>query len=202
MSLHISVVAVKGNGVEALETLMRQCRYRAVAPPKRIAAWTQLDEALVGPEDKALCRHNGWTTLVDPEFTVMLQDEHLAHLSKTQQTTVLAMICEGVSKTYGFAAFRNGIKIRSLTVSDGTVVETAGEPIPEENALEPESLDETQVLDLLKRLGYDYLALRDATDIAVYSLRFAGEQQADELAKTVELVVDGPPVQIKRRKDR
>jgi hypothetical protein len=202
MSLHTSLVAVRGNAKNALEHLLRQCSYSATAPPKHLTEWTHLDNELVGPEDKAVCLHGGWTTLVDPEFTVMLEDDRLAQLSAPRAAPVLTMICEGVSDTYGFALFKNGVKTRSLTVSAGKIVENTGQALTEENGLNPKDLDEKHLLEILQRLGYSYESLHKTTDITVHKLRFTGPHQSDELAKTVELLIQGPPVQMKRRKNR
>src|SRR4029434_10273040 len=155
MSLHISAVSIQGNAKASLESFFGRCCYRLVSPPETIDGWGNLQVALRRPEDKGVAYHDSRTTIIDPELVIMLDEEPMKELSK-QHGSVVTMVCEGVSATYGFALYQHGDKIRSLTTVDGEIIEQSGEPFAEEAGTDPESLSEERVLELIAKLGFDY----------------------------------------------
>jgi len=173
MSLHISAVSVEGDARASLESLFAKCVYKSSAPPESVPAWDHLHNALINPEDKGVVYHDTRTTIIDPELVMMFDEEPLKEISK-KFGSVLTMICEGISATYGFAVYRGGEKIRSLTVISGEIIHQFGESLPEEGDIDALSLSEEAVLDILSRLGFDYSSMEKGNQFEVYHLEFAG----------------------------
>ena len=178
MSLHISIVSIEGDAQASLEQLFIDCDYKLNSPPVSVDTWDNLYKLLLEPEDKGTVYHKSRTTIIDPELVMMLDEEPMKKLSK-QFGSVLTMVCEGVSATYGFAVYREGEKIRSLTVVDGSVADEFGHPLPEEDGISASDLSEDTVLDILTKLGFDYTGLEQARGFNVYKLEFAEDVQSE-----------------------
>lgn len=174
MSLHISAVSVEGDARASLANLFAKCVYKPSAPPETVTAWDHLHAALVNPEDKGVVYHDTRTTIIDPELVMIFDEEPLKEISK-KFGSVLTMICEGISATYGFAVYQGGEKIRSLTVISGEVIHQFGESLPEEESVDAITLSEETVLEILAKLGFDYFDLEKGNEFEVHHLEFAGD---------------------------
>jgi hypothetical protein len=175
VSLHISAISIEGDAREAIEEVFARCGYSCPAPPETVDTWDALHAALVDAEQKAALYHDSRTTILDPELVMMFDEDPLRDLSKPFGF-VCAMVCEGVSATYGFSVFGGGEKVRSLIVTGGNPVDESGDPLPEEDDVSAASLSEDTVLEILARLGFDYVGLEKASGLKVYHLEFAEDR--------------------------
>ena len=178
MSLHISAISIAGDARDTIFNLFEKCEYKCPTPPETVRGWDALHATLVRPEDKAVVHHNSQTVIIDPELVMMLDEGPMKELSK-QYGTVITMVCESVSATYGFSVYRRGEKIRSLTAMDGETVDEFGDALPEEEAISADFLSEDTILALLSKLGFDYFGLEKANEFKVYHLEFAGDEAGE-----------------------
>ena len=175
MSLHISAISIAGDARDAISNLFEKCEYKFSTPPETVVNWEAFHAAFVRPEDKAVVHHNSRTAIIDPELVMMLDEDSMKELSN-QFGSILTMVCEGVSATYGFSVFRNGEKIRSLTATDGEIVDEFGDALPEEDGISANTISEDTILNLLSKLGFDYFGLEEANEFKVYHLESAGDE--------------------------
>lgn len=169
MSLHLSVIAIRGDARTAMGEFFEDCDYALKVPPKTVFSQRALVEALRLAEARAVCFHNGWTTVIDPELVLMLEDDVLAGLS-ARFGTVLTMVCEASSGSYGFSCYHGGKQVRVLLVVDGETMDDTGAPLPEEKGTRYEKLFEDDIQRILAKLGYVYPVEEVPTGFVVYCL--------------------------------
>jgi hypothetical protein len=110
---------------------------------------------------------------------VMFADEEACSaLARRFNAPVFGMCCEGISSTYAFSFFNPDLQ-RSFLVGDGEVSADHGTPLPEEAGIDLAELFETDVLDIMERLGFPFEDLEQATDFDVWELVFEVGEDLD-----------------------
>lgn len=98
----------------------------------------------------------GCTWLLDGESLVAFQDDAaLSRLSSATGQPVLGWLCQGTSNTYALRWFSPGLQ-RDVTATAGEVTLYEGQPLPEEAGLDWSQVGETDLLQILERLGMPY----------------------------------------------
>jgi hypothetical protein len=177
VSMHISVVAIKGNHLEEIGDVLKKCKYtieksfkvRSGKDASRELAWKG-DRNRVA---KAAYFASGWTFLLDPELVLTTDDVWLDY-SRKWNTRVVGWLCETTSGTFGLAVFESGKKRRQVVSVDGEVKVDEGMALAEESGMKWSEASVKGVLKIAKDLGaaYDFPADRDYT---VFQLRGSGE---------------------------
>lgn len=176
MSLHTSVIAIRGNHVDDVAAVLERCDYRLLGPPTIYDnvddAWGDLTDE---PEDRTKVKKlaycdGGWTFIVDDELVMMVQDDVWSHFSDHWQTRILGWICEGASGTYAIAVFDNGKKVRDALYVDGELRENNGSPLPEETGVDWSSPYEDDILGIADRMGAPFGCSDSASRKYVYLL--------------------------------
>lgn len=193
MSLHTSLVMVKADARGAVNEVFESFGYRVIDSVKA-HSWDAAIEATRGrleerPETvthKSVVFDHGWTVIVDDEMVMFVDEEACSALARRFDAPVFGMCCEGVSATYAFTFFNPDLQ-RSFLLSDGEVTEDRGAPLPEESGINLVELFDTDVLDIMQRLGFPYDALERATDFDVWELAF-------EAGENLDLPEDPPPL--------
>ena len=165
MSLHCSVVCIRGNHLSRMTDLLSLLDYRLVGSPVSCATSKALEAALDEPTHnrdivrKAAYESNGWTYLFDPEMMVMMSDKELSDFARENSTDIFTWVCEGISASYGFRVFNPELR-RDLLAVGGSVKTDVGTRLPEEQGLDWGQADETDILSFATRLGapYDYFS--------------------------------------------
>jgi hypothetical protein len=166
MSMHISVVSIKGEHLEEITEVFRKCQY-VVEDAFHVSTGDQAARELNWHPDrnhlaKLAYIAAGWTYIVDPELVLMSDDVWLEYSHKWQ-TRIIGWVCEGASGSYGLTVYQSGSKLREVCRCDGEIAINEGKPLPEESEIDWGEAWEDDVLELVKRFGaeYDFLADRD-----------------------------------------
>jgi|GEM_PF-4258705 len=166
MSLHISVVAIEGDHLEEIADILLSLDY-IIEDSFTVQTGEEAAKQLSWRPDadhvaKVAYTDCGWTYIVDPELTVMLEE---TWIERTQQwnNRVFAWICEGVSGSYGIMLYERGVLKRDICVVESEVHEGCGPAIPEEINLDWTEAFEDDIMKIARRIGadYDYLADRE-----------------------------------------
>jgi hypothetical protein len=168
MSLHINVVAIRGDHIGKAGDLLRLFGYEAENGPIEVTGWDAAARHLGDHSCKAVYFDGEWTVIVDPELVLMMDEATCAEVSRRLGSQVCGLVCEGVSGTYGFNLFRDGNKVRGFCSTNGVVTEDEGASLPEEAEFEHSRASETSVIATLARIGFDYWGLERADRVLVY----------------------------------
>jgi hypothetical protein len=193
MSLHISVVAIRGNHIDKAGELLRLFGYEAKDGPIEVTGWDAAARHLGDHSCKAVYFDGERTVIVDPELVLMTEEATCAEVSRSLGSQVCGLVCEGVSGTYGFNLFRDGSKVRGFCSTNGVITEDEGASLPEEAEFEHSRASETSVIETLARIGFDYWGLERADRVLV----FCPGRQGSGAASTV-----GQPGGVGKRKPR
>jgi hypothetical protein len=175
MSLHCSVICIRGSHLSKIEGLLAKLDYRLAGSPVLLSSAARATAALSEPADnesivrKAAYEASGWTYLLDPEMVLVLENERLSTFARDHSTTILVWVCEGISGTYGFRMFAPELR-REILSAGGLIESDIGDRLAEENGIEWASATEDDVLTVAKRLGapYDYLSVD--REYSIYTL--------------------------------
>jgi len=166
MSMHISVVSIKGDHLDKLADVFRKCEY-LIEDSFSVATGDAASRELDWHPDpnhvaKVAYVADDWTFIVDPELVLMSDDVWLEY-SRKWDTRVIGWVCEGASGSYGLTVFDSGSKRREVCKCDGEVAVNEGKPLPEESGIDWSEAWEDDVLEIAKRFGaeYDFLADRE-----------------------------------------
>jgi hypothetical protein len=168
MSLHISVVAIRGDHIGSAGDLLRLFGCEAEDGPIEVTGWDAAARHLGDHSCKAVYFDGEWTVIVDPELVLMTDEATCAEVSRRLGSQVCGLVCEGVSGTYGFNIFRDGSKVRGFCSTNGIITEDEGASLPEEAEFERSRASETRVIETLARIGFDYWGLERADRVFVY----------------------------------
>jgi hypothetical protein len=178
MSLHTSLVMVKADARGEMNEVFEAFGYRAIDAAKA-HSWDAAIEAMRDREKgepetvtkKPAVFDHGWTVILDDEMVMFSDEEACSAVARRFDAPVFGMCCEGISATYAFTFFNPDLQ-RSLILGDGEVSDDRGAPLPEESGIDPAELFETDVLDIMQRLGFPFEALEDATAVDVWKVAF------------------------------
>jgi hypothetical protein len=166
MSMHISVVSIRGDHHDEIADVFRKCEY-VIEDSFSVATGDAASRELDWHPDrnhvaKLAYVSDGWTFIVDPELVLMSNDVWLEY-SQKWNTRVIGWVCEGASGSYGLTVFDSGSKRREVCKCDGEVAVNEGKPLPEESGIDWSEAWEDDVLEIAKRFGaeYDFLADRE-----------------------------------------
>jgi len=166
--MHISVVSIEGDHLNDIADVLKRCEY-VVEDSFTVQTGDEAAKELdwsPNPDRVAKVAYsdNGWTTIIDPELTLMTEDVWVEY-SKEWNNRVFGWVCEGASGTYGLVVFDTGRKRRDVMAVAGDIAVNDGEPLPEESGTDWEQACEDEVLDLAEQIGpgNDFLADREYT---------------------------------------
>lgn len=164
MSMHISVVSIKGDHLDEVADVFRRCHY-VIENSFIVPTGDQASRELVWSPDrnrvaKLAYVEEDWTFIVDPEIVLMSDDVWLEY-SQKWNTRVVGWVCEGASGSYGLTIFDSGSKRREVFCGGGEVAVNKGKPLPEELEINWSEACEDDVLEIAKRLGAEYDFLPD-----------------------------------------
>lgn len=164
MSMHISVVSIKGDRLNEVADVLRQCRYAIENSFTVMSGEQALLELDWNPDRNRVAKVafvvDDWTFIVDPELVLMSDDVWLKY-SYNWRTRIVAWLCEGASGSYGLSVFESGSKRREVFSVEGEVLVDRGAPLPEELNMKWSEVSEDDVLEIAKRLGADFEFLDD-----------------------------------------
>jgi hypothetical protein len=161
MTLHISVISIQGDARQALGEHFIDRGYRIIPQLEYVSTLDELTNYLLYDEDKAITYTNGRTNIIDHEMVLLVKEE-MWKLFSIQFGSVITMICEGVSGSYGYWIYRNGERVRNVLVVDTKIVEQFGESLPEESGIDFTSLYEVNMFQILTKLGFNFYDLDKA----------------------------------------
>jgi hypothetical protein len=118
-----------------------------------------------------------WIALDDPLLLLPNEREALQAISLSMATEVVAAISERVSATCYFYACRDGAVVREISVVDGLVLRSHGEPLPGEPALA--EMTEGGLISLIEQLALPVAAVEAAKEVLRFTWEWA--EQPDEL---------------------
>lgn len=164
MSMHISVVSIRGDRLDEIADVLRKCEY-VVEDTFRVSTFDAASRELEwGPDSNHVAKvayvADGWTFIIDPELVLMSDDVWLEY-SRKWNTRVIGWVCEGASSSYGLTVFDSGTKRREVFCSDGEIAVNDGEPLPEESDIDWIKAWESEVLEIAERFGAKYDPLAD-----------------------------------------
>lgn len=176
MSLHGGVLMVRADVRSEMADVFRSFDYQPVGS-QTIASFLETVPLLQYPRSdrpasivcKAVALVNGWTVVLDDEMIMLTEEDACARLAAHTSQPVFGMVCEGASGTYAFNFFNPDLR-RSLWSSDGQVHDQRGTPLPEEQGMDVTDIFETDVLEIMRRLGVDYGAIEHASPFTVWEL--------------------------------
>jgi hypothetical protein len=168
MSLHISVVAIRGDHISKAGELLRLFGYGAEDGPIEVTGWDAAARHLGDHSCKAVYFDGEWTVIVDPELVLMTDEATCAEVSRRLGSQMCGLVCEGVSGTYGFNVFRDGRKVRGFCSTNGVITEDEGASLPEETEFEHSRTSESGVIATLARIGFDYWGVERADRVLIY----------------------------------
>ena len=196
MSLHTGLVMVKADARGAMSEVFEAFGYRTIDAAKA-RSWEAAVSAIRGERGAAPAAYKpvvferGWTAIIDDELVMFSDEEACSALARRFAAPVFCMCCEGISSTYALMFFNPDLQ-RSFMLVDGEVTDDRGAPLPEESGIDLAELFETDVLDIMQRLGFPFDALESATDFDVWNLVFEASEDLD-LSQTPPPLPSTPP---------
>jgi hypothetical protein len=163
MSLHASLLMIKGDHLNRIEEILTTFNYRLTGTVEHIDSWSKALDAMTYPRPgksrdivyKVGFVHNGWTVILDPEMVVLANEDACAQTSQTLGSPVFGMVCEGTSNSYGYS-FYDGKLVRAFWVGDGDIFDNRGDELLQEDGIDLDDVSEDSVLKVMDRLGVNY----------------------------------------------
>lgn len=80
----------------------------------------------------------------------------------SRKAMVVEMTLSGTSSTYHYAVYKDGAEQRAFTEQEGEVIDSRGEPLPEEADLDASLYAEARVLEIVQRCTLPLAEYEDA----------------------------------------
>lgn len=160
MGLKLCVLLMEGDAVEHILDAL----------PEKRPSQEQItfDEATLEDGEMAVGRHGDWTVLTDPQASTVMDETLPCALSRNCRVWQAAWHSTG--DVYLFARYQDG-EPRGWLCRGADNVDQFGNPVPGENPISPENLDEDTLADLVRDLtGMDVFS-REVTWMPMRALR-------------------------------
>lgn len=175
MSMHMSVVMVRGDHRSGARALFEAFNYRPVES-RTLTSWDEVTRALsfaARPSNtivhKAVVTCGEWTVILDDELVMITDKELCAATARQLNTEIFGVIAEGTSGSYAFWRYAPDLQRSYFTVA-GEVETDSGTPLPQEQGLDLPNLFEDGVLLLMERMGLPWSALERCPSYDVWTL--------------------------------
>lgn len=170
MSLHACAVVVRGEHIEAMLAFVRDLGHRSLTTVGTVRDGLAASQWVDRRARMMVYLAEGCTWLLDGESLIAFQDDAaLSRLASATGQPVLGWLCEGTSGTYALRWFAPELE-RDVTVSGGEVTLDEGQPLPEEAGVDWSRVWETELLQILERLGMPYDGLAGQRDYLLLDL--------------------------------
>lgn len=172
--LHMSEVCIPGSHLDAVVPLLKSLKYRLVGKVREVGSdevGSFLNATMPNNHRvrKAAYIYRGWTHIVDTEMVIMTEETTLAKLSKSLGATIVTWIAESSSNTTGFSLFEKGFLKRRVWAVGGQA-DAKGKRIPAEGKIDWSKASESDLMDLVTRLGPVYGELGPGVRYRLYDL--------------------------------
>lgn len=177
MSLHASLLMIKGDHLDRAEQIFTAFDYRPTGTVEHLDNWLGVLQAIDRPRGgaprdivhKAVFVHNGWTVILDPEMVMFANDAICTQMSRALGGLIFGMLCEGTSGSYCYSLY-DGELVRAFWSFGGEISKDRGDRLPEEDGIDLEHVFEDDVLKVMERLGVDYVGFEDLRVFQVFEL--------------------------------
>ncbi len=183
MSLDVCVVAFKDEHQKHLNDTLGVFGYRVLGERAKVHGDSELSKHMkdwdLGNNRvlKAVVLSAGWTVVCDPEKTMFSDTKSCQEYSRKHSAGVVGLICDASSKTYGFAVYEKGEKVREYLFVDGAVKANSGKRLLSELGL---NLSDKSIVD-----DDIFEIFLGVTGVDLYTLLEAGEFSVKELERSV-----------------